>query len=450
MFTLVRWIIFLALTQMPFIVHASPSYGLSIHSITRVGNSVNTALATNDRVFVNVEYSYDGSMGEMFVSAMAVSGYDWDTHSPITASALMSPGLHKSMSVSIDRPSQTKEITQTSNVVILASARGVYPIYRKVVELPVQWPSSNYSWIHGAYPSMAIVSALGAGDYEDIDRILTYWIDENKYDKNGDWRIDQFYETFRAYFEHDRDATLGYIRKWRKAVPESRAAALAEASYWVVYASNLRGYIAPGKTVDKDVLRVMQQYDGQAKKILNQSIPIAKNTPIWHWLQLKIAIDGNMSAPVINKIFDDSVQAFPQYQRLYNTMVAYLVAEGGKQRWAQINDVADRVQKATLASSTGGYAKLVSEVGMLAYDFVPNIYSAKIASWSRAKDSWAALIISYPTPYNMNQFAAQACKANDKDTLLTLLGRIGDRIVPEAWPANYSADLCKRRIAVES
>lgn len=430
--------------------YAASGTGLIVNSIKLIGLSGNKIPSDKKTAWVTIDYNYDGSFGDIYASAISISGRDWEITSPITSSTSLAQGAHRTVSIEVNRPLQSEGITLTSHVVILASARNTYPIYRNIMELPIEWPRSEPEKIHSFDPSMAIVSALGTGNYQEIDGILTYWIDESRYDRHGKWKVDRFYETFKLYFNFGRSETLEQIQRWRAASPKSPAAALAEASYWVIYAAKLRGYLEPGKAPDPDALKVIRQYHSKAKGILDHSKTFAGNTPVWHWLRLKMAIDGNMGDQVVGKAFNSAIQAFPQYPNSYITMASHLAMDGGIRRWDKVNEVADRLDKATRITDPGRYAELIEAVGETTASYIPNLYSARIVSWSRAKESWNALISRYATPDNMNKFAAQACQADDKDTLLTLFGMIGSRVVPEVWPGNYSADLCRRRYVLKS
>jgi hypothetical protein len=51
--------------------------------------------------------------------------------------------------------------------------------------------------------------------------------------------------------------------------------------------------------------------------------------------------------------------------------------------------------------------------------------------------------------WNINNFAAFACMAGDKQTFQSLRFRIGKTIMPDAWPSNYSLDLCEHKFETQ-
>ena len=67
-----------------------------------------------------------------------------------------------------------------------------------------------------------------------------------------------------------------------------------------------------------------------------------------------------------------------------------------------------------------------------------------------SKESFEDIVRLYPhSAFNMNNFAAAACMAGDKATFQRLRLAIGKNIVVEAWPTNYSLDLCERSFAMQ-
>lgn len=66
-------------------------------------------------------------------------------------------------------------------------------------------------------------------------------------------------------------------------------------------------------------------------------------------------------------------------------------------------------------------------------------------SWREMKQGFVDMENAFPnSPYNLNNFAAFACLAGDRDTARTTLNRIGNSPYPEAWQdANANFDKCR-------
>ncbi len=79
-----------------------------------------------------------------------------------------------------------------------------------------------------------------------------------------------------------------------------------------------------------------------------------------------------------------------------------------------------------------------------------NLFRDSLASWPDMKHGFEDIIRNYPySAWNINNFAAFACIAGDKETFQSLRFRIGKTIIPGAWPENYSLDLCEYKFAAQ-
>ena len=63
------------------------------------------------------------------------------------------------------------------------------------------------------------------------------------------------------------------------------------------------------------------------------------------------------------------------------------------------------------------------------------------------KTGFEQLIAATPnSTWNLNNFASFACRAGDADTYRKLRKQISERIYNEAWPDNYSMEICDERL----
>ncbi len=75
-----------------------------------------------------------------------------------------------------------------------------------------------------------------------------------------------------------------------------------------------------------------------------------------------------------------------------------------------------------------------------------NIFEVTLADWARMKKGMAEIVQQYPhSGYAMNSYAALACMADDTFTYRDVRRRMNNIVVLEAWPSNYSIDLCDSR-----
>ena len=79
-----------------------------------------------------------------------------------------------------------------------------------------------------------------------------------------------------------------------------------------------------------------------------------------------------------------------------------------------------------------------------------NLFRDSLATWPEMKRGFEDIIRRSPhSAWNINNFAAFACMAGDKQTFQSLRFRIGKTIMPDAWPSNYSLDLCEHKFETQ-
>lgn len=418
--------------------------GITIHSIS-------VSPTATEGAKMSVTYSYDGKAGEIIGAAVAGSGIDMEHRSSGTMPVGLPAGTNKTALFTVSRPVKLEKMT-TDRVAISVYQPGELSTVFKVFAAPVEWGAAKSMAYYDAQPQTIAMDLLSVGDFDELDRLLVYWTEESRVDEQGNWKIDAFYDGISRLFTYhkDRNQVLERIQTWRSSKPKSSAAALAEASYWIQYATFLRGYRAPGQAPDKDTLMVIRQYDGKAEKILLSVKSFAVGVPLWHRLRLMVAITGRQDDKAVNQIFEGAVRAFPLYETLYIDMSNYLVKSGSNPRWAEIIKLADRMDHALVKEYPGAYADLVDHITDDVSDRMTDLFTTRIFSWLRAKDSWKALIARYPTPYNLNRYAVAACQAGDKEAVQTAFGMFGAGIAPSAWRANLPLDLCKSRFMTKN
>lgn len=432
-----RTIAFIVLTIWIFFANAEQNVGLIIHSVkVAAGAAERTAPVT-------IEYSYEGKAGELFAGASVGIGIDWESAS-YGSPQILQPGSHRAVTVYVSRPPLI-EATRTERISVVAYNGRQSKILRRVFEQAIDWKCVTSLNNYGSFPINGAADAFDFGDYAEVDRIVTYWTATSRFDSNGDWKIDHFVLTLWWRFEQDRQGSLAKIREWRKAYPKSPAGALAEALYWIEYASYLRGHSGQSNRQDPDVMRVIRRYHAIAEKVLSESKSYAAEVPLWYELRLRMAIDGGRGERHIRGAFNDAIHAFPDYPAVYADMATHLIRDSESPRWREIIELADRLDEATRRDNPGAYAKLLVTVSDTVANSVADLFSTQIASWPRVRDSWKQLIERYPSPRNLNQYAAMSCQARDKESFETALEMIGVRLLPKEWPINMSVDICKNR-----
>ncbi|MBI4988791.1 MAG: hypothetical protein HZC23_08235 [Rhodocyclales bacterium] len=418
---------------------ADPGPGFTIHSINGPSNG-------SDEISIVIEYSYDGSHGDTVgAGARVVSGSNLEMQSYGFRPALLVKGERQVQRFVLSRP-QRENSFRTDAVEVFSYVGGSFYFARKIVDYSIDWVAVPSLSSYENYGLEGFAIAYDVGDYAEAERVFDLWSKIDAVDVNGDQMLKHYMNSLMSRFKHDREGSIAKIRAWRSVRPNSIAAMLTEAWFWIAYAEHLHGRKAP----DADTMSVIRQYQTKASIILNKTRPLTGRHPLWQIFQLKMAINAGLREKEVMRAFENAVLDQPKYPYLYIEAVQYLAKSDVPGRWRGINEIADRLDKAVSAINAGAYADLLDHAADSASNTVLDPFTTGYVSWPRTRDSWKALIQRYPSAYNLNRFASRACQAHDKDAFETALGKIGKRVSQGAWPPNLSLDLCRRRFLKES
>lgn len=282
-------------------------------------------------------------------------------------------------------------------------------------------------------------------DYEALDLLMEKWNDSKQRDINGEWKLDGYRGAIYLYSDNrNLKEYFEFAEGWKKTNPKSVGAVIAEASYWHTYAWKIRDY-KNEQDEDPVALKIFNDRLKRADQLLLRTKKYASNNPLWYKYSLQTAIALKKNISTINGIFNEAVIKYPNYQPLYEEMNNYWAPTQGKANWSKVDEIINlAVDKTAKVEGEANYAWLYSQVfDQQRIEF--DVFRYSNVSWKRMKGSYEELVQRYPSAYNLNRFAMFACKAEDKATFLNLRPRIRDNIIKEAWPSNYSVDLCDHR-----
>lgn len=380
--------------------------------------------------------------------------------------ALVPEGKKVRFTAEVMRPGGTGAM-QTEYLWVFAYEGGEVPFMRTRLAWAHAWPADTAPEAarraqalqagqagQGGQTPMAIFDRnLVDEDFGALDTLLAEWNTPAERDANGDWKLDGF----RVALSITPDMTgwdehLARIRRWKKFNPRSAGAAIAEARHWADYAWHIRDCRCGGReVVDPVALRVFHERMKRAEQALLASKRYAADNPLWYATYLDVAAGTDRSEAFVRKLFEEAVARHPLYQPLYTSMAMYWVPRDGRRAdWDQVEVLAERAVGLTRATDgDDNYAWLyasVSDRQRLEVDVMRD----SALSWPRMRRSFEALVTRYPSPDNLNTFAAFACRAGDKATYLNLSVKIGDQVVPRLWPDNHSIDMCNHRFMQHS
>ena len=301
-----------------------------------------------------------------------------------------------------------------------------------------------FDGVQGKYTLTQLVERLIAHEqFDDLDRLFDDWSDPKSRMADGRWKLSSFVDAVTERFVVTKawDSNYLVLQNWKKKNPKSIAANLSEVIYWINYAWDARGNgyadsISPlGRKLFEERLLKAEQ------TLLNCKDSSSQN-PVWYSEYIRVANGLNWPKADIYKLVMDAEQKQKYFYGLY---MRYAVALTPK--WGGSWELVDAFIKASTDNTKDQeghslYARLYWTVDEHTPEF--NLFRDTQASWPEMKKGFDDLMRRYPhSAWNLNNYAAYACKAGDKSTFQYLRFLIGNNVTPQAWNSSYSLDLCE-------
>lgn len=417
---------------------------------------------TTDFVEIEIVGSNDGSSSEQLWLGATAKSRDGAVRSKNTQTFDIPTDKQFHIKSRVLRPNGLKS-QQTDMLVVMIYQSGKSAKLARKFDWTYMWPEqpekakvevSENTNLVTEQPWRAFYQNLEEEEFGALDMLMQKWNTPTERDSNGKWKLDSYRTVFVSYSSGKRDwkADLQQIRKWREFNPKSVGAAIAEAKYWVAYAWNIRGdETSMDEDVDPVAIRIFGERMQRAEKVLIGSKDFASSSPLWYEAYLDIAVATKRDERFIEALFSEAIHKHPFFQPLYLDMTKYWVPRSGyKSDWVKADEVIRLAAENTSSmDGTGNYAMLYAQISYLQkYEF--DIFQDSKVSWGKMRDSFEGWVERYPSVDNLNEYAAFACRANDRDTFVKIRARIINRINPNKWPGNYSYDLCDHRFMQHS
>lgn len=288
-------------------------------------------------------------------------------------------------------------------------------------------------------------TALLSSDFEKLESYYSLYRQRTSRTPNGRWKLQLFYDgLFPVDYNHEKDWTNfeAKLLQWMKKYPRSPAAHIAYSSALINRAWYVRGD-GYANEVPPEAWKSFHSLVELARVSLEESKEFASNDPQWYVQMLVVARVQGWSQLEVNKLLKDAVSKEPYYQETYQTAFEYLLPKWSGS-FSEAADFAD--DAATITSKCEGrgmYARIYWRAINLHPEFEENPFGSKI-SWEKMKAGFEDIIALYPDAWNINNYARFACLAEDKETTRTLLARIGDKPILEAWPEQTTFSNCQK------
>lgn len=410
--------------------------------------------ADADAATFEITYSNDGIMEAVFLGA-EVKSKDGMTRSPGYPPSILIPGQHMRAALRVIRPEGAE--AQTTDLILLQVYQGGAPVFmKKRYTWPHAWPAlpetsadRTFQELNSYSRAVQLIRAnLEDEDFAALDTQVDEWNSPKQRLPNGFWKLAALPAAFnRDPQEMAWDEPLKRIQRWKQSNPRSTGAAIAEARYWMMYAWHIRGCrCKQGRQIDPVALKVFMERMRRAEQVLLDAREYAASSPLWFQTYLDIASDTRRSEDFIQKLFEEGVRKFPSYLPLYTSMAGYWAPwDGNGTDWEKLDALVNRAVAATHDTDDGdNYARIYAEISA-SQKIETDIMKLSLLSWQKMRSAYKGMVKRYPSMDNLNQFAAFACRAGDKETYLTLSVRIQGHVMPEMWPNNYSIDMCNHR-----
>lgn len=283
--------------------------------------------------------------------------------------------------------------------------------------------------------------------YDELDEMFTELSNSDRRFDDGRWPIAGFTGGITDFFiaYKDWEWMEANIAAWKIHNDKSAAAAIVEAEYWITYAWDARGE-GFASTVTPEGWELYRGRLDIARSVLDASRDYASVSPLWYDKYLQVAIAQGWPQEEFQALFDEAVEKEPYYYGHYFSMTRYL-----QPRWhgdiLQIEEFANWAVDATAdIEGQSLYARIYWYLNQSeAVDF--DIFEDSFAAWDAMRAGFQDLMERHPESYwNMNNFAAFACRAGDKETYATLRPQFKGKEFHMAWPSNLSVEICDVRM----
>jgi hypothetical protein len=347
------------------------------------------------------------------------------------------------------RPSAADGSTSSRMVAIWNDGtEGPEPIDRRVPN-PVD-AQGKPLWLDGDQGQQALhymVSELfGRAKTSELDRLFNDWSDTGIRMADGRWRLASYETGLKNLFAPGANWEMTYkvIADWRKNAPQSRAAAFAEAIYWLQYGWMARGGGYAGSVTD-DGWRLFHERLEKGQAVLLEAEAYAANSPLWGRVMVEIGTGLGWPRENLLAAAREAAAREKSYAQIYTATVNALTPKWGGD-WKLV-DAYIRDVEGNSAAVAGHefYTRL--------YLFIAEFSSPELdlfrdtpAQWPAMKAGFEDMMRNYPhSGGNLNLFAAYACVAGDRDTFRRVRFQLGDQANAARWPSNHSLDLCDHK-----
>jgi hypothetical protein len=299
----------------------------------------------------------------------------------------------------------------------------------------------------GALPGLGIIFSLKREEFTALEAMIDASARTRGRLRDGSLTLAVLFDAYGNVLPATEqwEQQLSLIHKWRRQSPRSAAAALIEARYWISYAAIVRrGRFSAG--VPPDLKRIVDQRAAKARSVLEASKPYAAANPLWYHEMLTVATLQRWPAKKKAALFEAAVNVDPSFDPTYIAMATSLAPYWGGSIAQYQRFVDNAVEITRSVDGEAMYATLYWHLTRLQHE---EPFTELEIPWPNMRAGFIALLERYPeSVWNLQNFAAFACRAGDGKTFLSLLPKLSASSVSQvggAWEGAYTFEYCRNR-----
>lgn len=280
-------------------------------------------------------------------------------------------------------------------------------------------------WIH------SIQSSLIEEKFDDLDRMAEQYRRDKSRLPGGDWRLHVFYVALDAPQLSDQDSRehLAHLERWMQQRPASITARVALATSLSRWAWVARG-TGYASTVSAERWRLFKERIKQSETVLEEAGKLSATCPQWYSELMKVGLAQNWDDARMKEVFEQGVQAEPDYFYLYRQYANYLLP-----KWDGHPGDASAFAK-TSADRLGGDAgdMLYFQIATVLIRHGDDSFPVHEMNWERIQHGYRALSTQYGTSKRtVNQLAFMAYRFKDAPVARQQFASIGDQWSRGVW-----------------
>lgn len=238
---------------------------------------------------------------------------------------------------------------------------------------------------------------LQRSDYQALDAMAATLRRSTEAYARGDWPIGFFFTGVvcipKGSSQAEWEAQIQKLRDWFEKDPDCITPRLAMARRLIEYAWEARGN-KWAKDVTEEGWRLFGERIAEARRIIKAAENLGTSCPLYYSTRLRLALVDGTSREEYDRLFQESVAAFPTYATFYLVKANYLLPRwhGNEGEWEAFATEA--------ANKIGGengdilYAQIVWSMHDARY--FGNIFKETAVEWSRTERGFQALSRRFP------------------------------------------------------